>query len=177
MWKNRKNKQTEDTAENAMRTAVSLLAYKENTRKELFSKLVERGYSGENAAKAVNFSVEKGYLSEERYLNRYVESCVKSLYGRKRILMSARKKGFDEELLTDDLFDSVDFEEYCYSALLKCKKPTANKARNALLRRGYFSAEITRALKRYLAENGVPYGSEEQGEEDLYAEPLSDDDI
>lgn len=176
MWKNRKNNQIEDTAENAMRTAISLLAYKENTKKELFSKLVERGYSRENAMEAVDFTVGKGYLSEERYLDRYIESCVKSLYGKNRILMTARKKGFEEDLFTNDLFTSVNFDEYCYVALLKCKKTNATKARNTLLRRGYSSAEITRSLKRYLTENGVPYGSEEK-EEDLYIEAFSDDDI
>ena len=108
--------------EGAKKAAISLLAYKEQTEKELFSKLLEKGFSKEDAAEAVAFTVEKQYLSERRYYLRFAEFCGKNKhFGRRRIVQEARRKGFSDRTIaeyTEEALQDVDFDESCYAALL-----------------------------------------------------------
>ena len=52
-----KNRQGKDGAEGAVRAALSLLAYKENTKKELYGKLIQRGYGREVGQKRLAYLV------------------------------------------------------------------------------------------------------------------------
>ena len=57
--RSKKKKVLEATPEGAKRAAISLLAHREQTEKELLSKLIERGFSREDALEAVEFAKEK----------------------------------------------------------------------------------------------------------------------
>ena len=91
----RNRKIAESEEEGAIRMAISLLAYKENTEKELFRKLLDRGCTEEDAKAAVRFAVEKNYLCEERYFQRFAERCaIDRLFGKRRVIQEARRNGF-----------------------------------------------------------------------------------
>ena len=163
-------KNFEDSPEKAKETAVALLAYKENTEKELYDKLTARGFSKENAAAALAYVVEKHFLSEKRYFLRLVEYCgnVKR-FGRRRIMAEIYQKGFSAatvEEYSEEAFGKIDFDENCYEALTLLKKSDREKARAALLRRGYSGDNVRYAFARFEKETGRPYG--EGGDEDGY---------
>ena len=168
MYRKYRKKNAAGGAEGAVKAAVSLLAFKENTEKELYGKLLAKGYSEEDSAAALRFVVEKNYLSEGRYFLRFVEyyGSVKR-YGKKRILQEAYKKGFSEKTLSEhseEAFGRLDFNALCYEELGK-SAPSREKAAAQLLRRGFSSENVRRAFERWLFEHGTPFGSEDEGEE------------
>ena len=159
-------KNFEDTPEAAREAAISILAYKENTEKELFDKLKARGFSEESAAAALAYVIEKKYLSEKRYFLRFVEYCgnVKR-YGRRRIAAEVYAKGFSEATLaecSEEAYGRIDFDENCYQALLLLKKDDREKARAALLRRGFSGDNVRNAFARFEDENGCRFGQEDE---------------
>lgn len=165
MNRNKKRAVVEKNAEGAKRAAISFLAYREHTGKELYTKLVDRGFSREDAAGAVAFVTEKDYLSERRYYVRFVEFCAKNkLYGRRRIGQEARRKGFSEEtivLYTDEALLGIDFDDRCFEALKKVHHTERDKQTAYLLRKGFSVSNIRYAFERYKEEIGPLWENEE----------------
>ena len=158
-------------AEGAVKTAVSLLAYKENTEKELYDKLIARGYADSDAAGAVAYCVSKRFLDEKRYFVRFVENAARArLLGRRRILAEAKVKGFSQETLTncsETAFEGLDFGQLCLAALEKCSARTVDKATASLLRKGYTGADVREALRLYFEKHGESFGEGELSSEDF----------
>ena len=152
MFPKKKTRKAAGGAEEAKKAAVSLLADKENTEKELFDKLVTRGFSPEDAEIALAYVVGKGYLCEERYFLRFVENCARSrLLGRRRILAEAKQKGFSEKTtaaLSQRAFEDMDFDALCYEAYKRCRLETKEKIAQALLRRGYDVSNVRAAFEK-----------------------------
>ena len=167
----RTGKTPEDSTENAIKSAISILAYKENTEKELFDKLVAKGFSKEKASEAVAFVVEKKYLCEHRYFLRFVEFYGNTKHlGKRRILREARRKGFSENVIDgyfEEALSQVNFDEGCYGALCRCKSQNKEKACAMLLRRGYTVGNLHYALDKYEEQHGQPFGSGEEEGADL----------
>lgn len=168
--KNKKRKILEGGPEGAKRAAISLLAYREQTEKELLSKLMEKGFSREDAEEAVAFTVEKQYLSERRYYLRFAEFCGKNKhFGRRRIIQEARRKGFSERTIaayTDEALQDVDFGESCYEALCQFRHKDRQKLTASLLRRGFSTSDVRHALDRYTEEQGAFEEGEDFFEDD-----------
>ncbi len=156
--------------EGAIKTAISLLAYKENTKKELLEKLIDRGYSKEDAAQAVCFTVQKRYLNEERYFMRFVQSSAENKhFGKRRIIQDARRKGFADETIKkcgSDAVRQVDFDDECYKTLCRYNRCPKEKIVPTLLRRGYTSRNVRYALRYYELMNGHVFFSEEDRDPD-----------
>jgi regulatory protein len=152
MIRNKKRAALEKNEEGAKRTAVSLLAYREHTEKELYTKLTERGFSKQDAAAAVAFAVEKKYLSERRYYLRFAEFCAKSKhFGKRRIAQEAKRKGFSSETVafyTDEALADVNFDEICYEALVGLRHTDKEKQTAALLRRGFTVGNMRYAFEK-----------------------------
>ena len=157
MIRNRNKAAIEKNEESAKRTAISLLAYREHTERELTTKLLERGFSKEDAAAAVAFAVEKNYLSERRYYLRFAEYCARTKhFGKRRIAQEAKRKGFSSEtvaLYTDQALADVDFDEICYEALLRIGHTGREKQTAALLRRGFTTGNMRYAFEKQGAED------------------------
>lgn len=166
----RRNKKAEGGAEGAIRAAISILAYRENTEKTLRDKLISRGFTEEEAEEAVKFTVEKNYLCESRHFLRFVEFYGKNkFFGKRRILQEARRKGFSEETVRNyaaEAMAQVDFDELCYAALCRCRKDTKEKIEAALLRRGYTMSNVRYAFGHYEELHGKPYEKESSGKGD-----------
>ena len=178
---NKPKKNLEDTPDAAKKAAVALLAGKENTEKELYDKLIARGFSKENAAAALAFVVEKKYLSEKRYFLRLVEYCAGvKRYGRRRIQAEIRQRGFSAatvEEYSEEAFGKIDFDENCYEALTHLKKDDREKARAALLRKGYSGDNVRYAFSRFEKETGRRYGEGNEDEDGGDADDAAFDEI
>ena len=169
---NRKKKRPipEQGPEGAKKAAVSLLAYREHTEKELLEKLIDRGFSREDARAAVDFTIEKSYLSEKRYYLRYAEFCARTKhFGKRRIAQEAKRKGFSAEtvaLYTAEALKDVDFDECCFEALLQIRHTTKEKMTATLLRRGFSAGNMRYAFEKYQREIGPLFQEASDDEED-----------
>ena len=144
--------------------AISLLAYKENTEQELFRKLLDRGCTEEDAKAAVRFAVGKNYLCEERYFKRFAERCAMDrLFGKRRVLQEARRKGFSERTIKEasSFLKEIDFDALCYRALKKSGNGSKEKTVVSLARRGFSNTNIRYAFLAWEEEFGISYGTEE----------------
>ena len=107
----------DDTTYRAMRRALSLLSYGDNTRVALRRKLIRSGFSAEVADSCINECMMLGYINERRQIERAVlNEANRSLRGREYILRKLRSKGYsasDIESVIDNLVEAgeIDFKE------------------------------------------------------------------
>ncbi len=96
--------------------ALRILSYGDNSKRNLYSKLISRSYSREVAEEVVCEMVGRGYINEENQLLRLVErEANSSLSGPRKISNKLMAKGFsraDIETAIDALVRSgnIDFE-------------------------------------------------------------------
>lgn len=138
--------------------AVSLLARREHSERELITKLNLKGYK-QGAEQAVDKLKANGYLDDERFARLYAKE-LKSLkrYGKKRIEQELYRKGIATDIIRDVL-DEMEFSNEDLIALIERKymrylsdDKGINKTINALVRLGYSYREIKDALS-YISEN------------------------
>ena len=140
----------------AYRRGVGILAYGANSRRALERKLRQKGFDGESAHSAVEKLNSDGYINETEDAVRLAESCVRKLWGERRILAHLREKGYGSEATeaAKEALSEVDFTANCrkltekkYGSLPK-EKTDAEKIIAALVRYGYTLSQIKNALSR-----------------------------
>lgn len=142
----------------ALKTAMNIVGYKDNTEFALHEKLTERGYSGETADAVCEFMKSKGYVDDSRMLIRTARSlAVGKLYGKARIRQELAAKHFDREVLAsldwdcEELSD-IDFSEMCLKLLKKRGGEKDDKTYAFLKRYGHSSSDIKAAYAAYSEE-------------------------
>lgn len=131
----------------AKKSALSILAFADNTELKLREKLKKKGFNDETVSAAVEAMKSYGYLNESRYILRAAEMLAEQrCYGKRRIVMELHKKGFSPELISQLDFDEMDFAEYCRNYISKNRLIYNEKTVAALLRRGYGIGEIKKAF-------------------------------
>ena len=147
---NDEKKPAKSPHDRALRSALNILAYAECTEKTLRKKLLDKGNDEESVDFAVDYMLKHRYLDEKRYIFRLVEYLGNSkLYGRKRIAVEVRQKGFDPEtvsLYLDQAISNLDERENCRKALARIHKDDPKKTVDALLRRGFLYSDIKAAM-------------------------------
>ena len=133
--------------------AVSLLAHRDHSEKELMEKLSRKGYT-DGAEAAIEKLRNSGYVSDERFAKLYVRE-LRSLkkYGKRRIEQELYRKGIDRDIISEVL-DETDFDESELVTLIERKysrylgdEKGIQKTINSLVRMGYGYGEIRDALK------------------------------
>ncbi len=133
--------------------AVSLLARRDHSEKELRDKLSLKGYS-QGADEAIEKLKVGGYVSDERFARLFARELQHlKKYGKKRIEQELFRKGIDRDIIREVLeeaeFDTGELAELIrrkYSRYLSDEKGV-HKTVNALLRMGYTYSEIRDALR------------------------------
>jgi regulatory protein len=133
--------------------AVSLLARRDHSEKELMTKLHQKGYN-DGAEAAIEKLRNGGYVSDERFARLYVrELQTLKKYGRKRIEQELFRKGVDRDIIRVVL-EETEFDESDLVSLIERKygryladEKGIQKTVNGLLRMGYSYGEIRDALK------------------------------
>jgi regulatory protein len=118
-------------------------------------KLRQRGFDAETADRAIALLRERGYLREGNDALREAERCLNKGWGRKRIALYLRQRGYSSEaaaMAIDELGD-IDDEARC-SVVARRKSPvppTDQKEKQKLvaylLRQGYEMSIIRHALE------------------------------
>lgn len=141
--------------------AVSLLARREQSRRELGDKLKRGGYSPDEVEGAIGGVVERGYQDDARFAAVLARSRAAAGYGPRRIVAELKSHGLDPATIAEAVA-AVD-DDWQASARRQLerhygRKPAADAAERArragfLLRRGFDAATVS-ALTR--AECGDP---------------------
>ncbi len=166
VWEEEKKKErsSDSSVNKVMASASNILVFADNTEKNLRTKLERKGFDESSIDAAVQKLKDAGLINDARLMRSYTEYLAdKKLYGKARIKLELRKKGFDGQLIGQDLDEcvsDVDFEENCVKLIKKKRlidkirdSKTAKAVTAALARYGYGYAEIKYAYKRLLEEN------------------------
>ena len=144
----------------AIRKGLSILGYGINSAARLEEKLRHHGYSQSVARAAVAELEEKGYIDERSDALRLCDSMISKKYGRRKILMALRSRGYKGDALrvADDFLSDTDFSLVCESFLrAKVKKlPDSPAEMKKLLAKltalGYNVSEVKAALQRIASQ-------------------------
>ena len=155
---------SDSSVKDVITAATNILVFADNTEKSLRDKLERRGFEGRVIDSAVNKLKEAGLINDARLMRSVTEYLAdKKLYGKGRIMLELRKKGFDKQLIgenIDECISDVDFKENCVKLIKKKRlvdkirdSKTAQRVTAALARYGYGYAEIKYAYTRLIDEN------------------------
>lgn len=139
----------------AMRKGSDLLSYSSSSRVRLAQRLRSKGIDKESTSLAADRLAEIGAINEELDVERLVASSLKKLWGKKRIYRELCTKGYDRELVSDELskVDDDTWVQNCIALFRKkhrafTKDPQVQqKIIASLVRYGYSFSEIKQALQ------------------------------
>ena len=86
-----------------------ILGLHDRTEKELYEKLLKKGYTPEESASAIAKLIDYGYLDDERFARHYAEQKLHS-YGKRKVEYDLLQKGVSQEITDSVLEDLVDEE-------------------------------------------------------------------
>ena len=144
----------------ALERAVSLLAVRARTERELRDALRECAYSEAVIERVIARMDEAGYIDDADFANQWAVSRTGKGLGARRIAMELRQKGVDAEHIEQAL-GQIDDEERMESALYAAQKAARGKNLTlpadrqkvfaALMRRGYDSASAKKAIAELMS--------------------------
>ena len=147
-----------DSLQKAINTAVFFLNSRMRTCKEVYDKLLSKGYDNETAEKAVEELVKVGYLNDRSYAMAYMSDSIKiGAKGIYRIRQELRRKGISDSIIEEAISEC---EEDTYIQLKNFVEQRAlcqniqsykdlEKLKARLVRRGYSLQEIKKCLDEY----------------------------
>lgn len=133
----------EDERYRAMKRALSILAYADNTATNLTAKLLRAGFSREIAVECVEECLRLGYVNEERQIERAVlNEANRSLYGREYIIKKLSAKGYRHGAVAaciDALVErgEIDFAENFERLAERCDASGEEERKKLAYKRGY----------------------------------------
>ena len=139
----------------AMRKGSDLLSYSASSQVRLAQRLRSKGIDKKSAVAAAERLGEMGLINEEHDVERLVSSCVKKLWGKKKIYRELCAKGYEKEIVSRELSTIGDdvWVENCVALFRKKHKTFTNdpavqkKIIASLARNGYSFSEIKRAIE------------------------------
>ena len=141
--------------ERALRSAMNILGYKDNSTSMLTKKLKERGYTDETVSEVVAALSKNGFLNEKRMLTNEVRRLSEGRYfGRRRVVSELFRLGYSREDIGEIDFDEIDFDGICYSLLEKLGGKNDVKTKNRLISKGHSSQSVSAAYARHSEEHG-----------------------
>ena len=144
----------------AIRKGSHLLTYSSSSRKRLVQRLRNKGIDRDSAESAAAHLVELGAVNEKTEAEREVASCLRKLWGKKRIYRELLAKGYEKEHIENALrcITKEQMMENC-AILLQKKHRTIpqeasvrKKIAGSLSRYGYTFDEIKYAFDTMLKE-------------------------
>ena len=145
-----------DDNKKALEYAGKALSYRMLSEKQLYDKIIAKGFSEENAEYAVELFKKYGGINDEEYCESLIRTYKARGYGKKRIAQKLREAGIDRELsyerMEDFEPDYSKMQKYIASKI-KSENPdrqTVKKVFDGLLRKGFSYSQVKEALNKYL---------------------------
>ena len=139
----------------AVRKGADLLAYSASSRMRLVQRMRSKGIDKESAERAAEQLEKIGLINEEVDVERQVATCLKKLWGRRRIFGDLCAKGYERSLIEAEILkiDDETIVQNCVALLNKKHKtiPDDPEVRKkivaSLVRYGYTFSEIKEAFR------------------------------
>ncbi len=132
--------------------ALSLLALREHTVKNMKEKLLKKGYSPEEADEALSSLTAENSISDTRFAHSFVSSTLKrKAWGKYILVQRLIEKGVDKETAETAVNEAWESEDYI--PVLKKEyarqreKYGDDKAKMKLLSKGFTMSEIRKAVE------------------------------
>ena len=140
----------------AIRKGSDLLSYSASSKVRLAHRLRSKGIDKESAENAAEHLEKMGLIDEEADVERQVASCLKKLWGKKRIYRELCAKGYNSDIVSENisLIDEETFVQNCATLIRKKYRVIPNEPNEmkkivaALARYGYTFSEIKEAFRR-----------------------------
>lgn len=140
--------------------AFNILSYSQNSKMNIYKKLMRKGYEEEFVLKAIEYCEEKNYINDRLYAENFIKDKTNiSKHGSNRIRYDLISKGVSKDII-DEVLDLDHDEEYERALELANKKIKSyrNDDRNAiyrklggyLQRRGYGYDIVSKVLRQVL---------------------------
>ncbi len=130
--------------------ALKIILRRRQSGKQIFDKLLEKGFEEDEAEEAVSYYKEKGYIDDKDYARRFTSDAIKLKgYGKSRIIRDLKTRGISDEDIEEALFDAFfDLAPIMLKKFPVCESiKDKNKIINHFLRRGFSFSEINDALR------------------------------
>ena len=112
------SKRKSKTPLSAQDYSLKLVSARSYSEKRLAEKLIKKGFSTEDTGKALKKLKEYGYLNDEEFAERLIESGKKRLIGRIKLSYELYKKGINKNII-DKLIETFYTEDEERSVMLK----------------------------------------------------------
>ena len=148
----------------AVKKAIDLLAFGDNSKKRLSEKLRQRGFDREISEDAAEYVEKLGLVDEKRQIRHLVSQLVSKGFGKSRVKQELIRKGISREVIEeelDELLDEVDFDENLEKLLRKKVnfslmtndadgRKYREKVVSAMFRYGYSPADVREKLREMM---------------------------
>ena len=139
----------------AIKKGTDLLFYSSSSRVRLAQRLRSKGIDGESAENAAEHLQKLGLINEKADVERQVASCLKKLWGKKRIYRELCAKGYDSDIVSFNisLIDEKALTQNCVMLIRKKyrvlprEQNEVKKMVASLMRYGYTFSEIKKAIE------------------------------
>ncbi|MBU5437420.1 RecX family transcriptional regulator [Tissierella sp. MSJ-40] len=142
--------------------ALSLLSYRQRSKKEIFERLRQKGFEEEYISQAIDYSIKQGYLNDKAFAESFIKDKINlNKYGPNRIKYDLISKGISQDIIEEVLEIDKD-EEYERALELAMKKFPSYKGQDKnsiyrklggfLQRKGYSYDIISKVLKEILKD-------------------------
>ena len=144
----------------AIRKGSDLLSYSASSKVRLAHRLRSKGIDKENAENAAEHLEKIGLINEEADVERQVASCLKKLWGKKRIYRELCAKGYNSDIVSENI-SLIDEETLVQNCAILIKKKYSvipdepnevKKIIASLVRYGYTFSEIKEAFRMVAEE-------------------------
>lgn len=155
--------------EKAKVKAYDILSRRDHSEKELFDKLNKK-FADEICSLTVDYLREIGYCNDERFAKMYLQYLInKDKYSIRALKQEMKKKGLDEFLIEETMERvAVEDSETVKNFVVRKYKTKLNtfeeiqKAKQAILRRGFSYDSVNTGMKQALDELGLEEKSHKQ---------------
>lgn len=146
--------------------ALYLLGYRDRSKNEIVKKLKEKNYDEEVIGEVICYLKEKNLLDDQKFAKEWANYSIKKGFSRKRVEQELRKKGVEEEIITNTLntiFSQIDEEKMALEILerkgylplkVNLDKKEKLKQLSRILRflssRGFSYSTVEKLIKNYL---------------------------
>jgi regulatory protein len=133
--------------QSAVKFGIKLLAYRDRSQKELLDRMVRKGFSEQDAASAVAYLGQKGFVDDRRLADMLVRDGIsRKCLGRRGLLVYLQKRGIPSDIIEDavgsgdDSLDAaLDIAERRLQKMAKLDKDTIRRRLAGVLSRRGFS--------------------------------------
>lgn len=141
----------EDEIKKCKNTALRIIERSYKSEKEVYDKLIEKGYNEEISEIAIDFLKKYSYIDDERFAGMYIRDRLRT-QGKNKIKYELLRKGISDELIKNSLMENSDRD-----AELEIAFSIAKRRYDVLAKRETDKYKLSQKLYRFLVSKGYEF--------------------